>query len=221
MIIPKLRLWIKSKLQKVTYGSQSFTWKNHPYHYFVHSYNYTWLNERAVEVPLVWPAVQQQYQAGHSGAVLEIGNVLSHYFPTHHTVVDKYEVAAGVINRDIVDFQPHQKYRLIVAISTLEHVGWDEEPRDKAKFGKAIAHLQTLLESGGKLLITVPLGYSPYCDAYLNSVASQKLTWTALQRVDAANRWRQVPITKRLLQKARYNEPFPNANVVLVGEYTK
>jgi hypothetical protein len=38
--------------------------------------------------------------------VLEVGNVLSHYFPVHHDVLDKYEKAKGVINEDVVEFSP-------------------------------------------------------------------------------------------------------------------
>jgi hypothetical protein len=59
--------------------------------------------------------------------ILEIGNVLSHYFPVNHDIVDKYEKADGVINQDVVHFYSPKKYDLIVSVSTLEHVGWDED----------------------------------------------------------------------------------------------
>ena len=68
-----------------------------------------------------------------SGKVLEVGNVLSWYGPVHHDVLDKYEVTSGVINQDVVDFVPRHQYNVIVAISTIEHVGWDETPRDPTK----------------------------------------------------------------------------------------
>ena len=42
--------------------------------------------------------------------LLEIGNVLSHYFKWDHDVVDKYEKVEGVINEDVVDFRPSKKY---------------------------------------------------------------------------------------------------------------
>jgi hypothetical protein len=35
-------------------------------------------------------------------------------------VVDKYEKDVGVINEDIVDFQPGRSYELIISISTLD-----------------------------------------------------------------------------------------------------
>jgi hypothetical protein len=57
-------------------------------------------------------------------------------------VADKYEVSPGVINKDIVEFVPPQKYDLIVSISTLEHVGWNEQPREPTKLLRAIEHLR-------------------------------------------------------------------------------
>ena len=44
-------------------------------------------------------------------------------------MVDKYERAPGVVNRDVLDLDDLGHFELVVAISTLEHVGWDEEPR--------------------------------------------------------------------------------------------
>jgi hypothetical protein len=80
-----------------------------------------------------------------------VGNVLSHYFSVNHDVVDKYEKAEGVINRDIIDFHPSKEYDLIISISTLEHVGWDEDIsdhkilHDPSKILRAIENLRGLL----------------------------------------------------------------------------
>src|SRR3990167_2732239 len=114
----------------LTRSIRTFTIDQHSYHYFCHPYNTTLANERIVEVPIIWREVQR-YQPQR---VLEIGNVLHHYFPIKHWVVDKYEKAPGVINRDVVEFYPRQRFDLIVAISTLEHVGWDESPPQPRKF---------------------------------------------------------------------------------------
>ena len=73
----------------------SFAWDGARLPYFVHDYHYTWLNERAVEVALALDLLER-----HPGAsVLEVGNVLGHYVPFEHTVVDKYEQAAGRAQR--------------------------------------------------------------------------------------------------------------------------
>jgi hypothetical protein len=83
-------------------ASRTFTFQGEVYRYFYHPYNITWRNERAVEVPIVWKIVNKY--VGRN--VLEVGNVLSHYFPVHHDVLDKYEKAKGVINEDVVEFSP-------------------------------------------------------------------------------------------------------------------
>src|SRR6266516_2600109 len=79
----------------------------------------TWHGERAVEIPLVMDMVRK-YQGKN---ILEVGNVLSHHVRFEHDTLDKYEIAEGVTNADIVDFTSEKKYDLIVSISTLEHVG--------------------------------------------------------------------------------------------------
>ena len=68
-------------------GSFSYAGRTHPL--FHHPYHYTWLNERAVEVPVFRALVAGQAPAH----VLEVGNVLSHYGPVGHEVVDRYERA--------------------------------------------------------------------------------------------------------------------------------
>ena len=71
------------------------------------------------------------------GQGAEIGNVLAHYVETDHLRVDKYEQAEGVQNLEVLDFDPGP-LDWIIAISTLEHVGWDEEPRDPGKAVRAL-----------------------------------------------------------------------------------
>ena len=89
------------------------------YRYLYDRHKFTWLTERAVEVPVAQALVDQHAP----DKVLEIGNVLSHYRPQQHLVVDKYEQAPGVLNRDVLDLGGLGRFDLIVAISTLEHVG--------------------------------------------------------------------------------------------------
>lgn len=133
------------------------------YPYFLHGYNLTWCNERAVEIPILWAAVC----ARRGGRVLEVGNVLSHYFATEHEILDKFEAGDSICHDDVASFRSPRRYDLIVSISTLEHVGWDEEPQDAGKIERAIANLTAHLAPGGCLLVTLPLGYNPPMDAQL------------------------------------------------------
>jgi SAM-dependent methyltransferase len=157
------------------------------YRYLFDRHKFTWLTERAVEVPVAQSLVDQHA----ADRVLEIGNVLSHYRPQQHAVVDKYEQAPGVLNRDVLDLAGLGQFDLIVAISTLEHVGWDESPRDPGKAVRAIGILRSLLAPGGLLAITVPVGYNTAFDAALRSGEVPLKRAVALRRA-GGTRWREV-----------------------------
>ncbi|HEY7821343.1 MAG TPA: hypothetical protein VIG24_00835, partial [Acidimicrobiia bacterium] len=124
-----------------------------------HQYNDTIQNERAVEL-----AVAFQFLSEVSGKGLEVGNVTSHYRPPSHRIVDLYEQADGVDNVDLFDIAG--TYDWILTISTIEHVRWDVE-RDLTAGGRAIRHLRSLLRPGGRMLVTVPLGWNYALDGLL------------------------------------------------------
>ena len=168
----------------------TFGHDGHALPYLRHAYNYTWLNERAVEVPL---AAAVLTEAGDR-RVLEVGNVLAHYLPVSHPVVDKYEQAPGVHNVDVVDIDLPGPFDLVLAISTLEHVGFDEEVRDPGKPARGIAHLASLLAPGGRLWCTFPVGYNPALDEGLRTGGLGFTRLTALRRTGRDNRWEQVPV---------------------------
>ena len=187
-----------------------FKFQGKKYNYICRRYNATWRNERAVEIPIVWQEVQKY----NPKKVLELGNVLSHYFKVSHDIVDKYETAPGVINKDIVGFSPKKKYDLIVGISTLEHVGWDEKPKSKTKTLAAVKHMTTLLKKNGLLLLTIPVGHNPYLDEYAKENAFQFDRVSFMQRVSHSNRWRQIDC---LPKNIKYGHPYPNANVLAIA----
>ena len=190
----------------------TFKFNKKSFNYLFSTYNGSWANERSVEIPVIWDKVKN-YKASD---VLEIGNVLSHYFPIKHKVVDKYEKDDEVENIDIVNFKSKKKYSLIVSISTLEHVGWDEKIKDPKKIKLAIKKLVGHLKVGGDLWVTLPLGYNPHLDKSLqnNELPFDKLLF--LERVSLFGIWRQV--SKKIInKKPKYNYPFPNANVICIG----
>lgn len=143
---------------------RGFRFQGRRYPFLVARYNLTWVNERQVEVPVARAALRDS----PGPRILEVGNVLSHYGPVRHVVVDKYERAPEVRNEDFLD-HAGGPYDLIVAISTFEHIGWDEPDRDPAKFLRALHKARTLLAPGGRLVATVPLGYNPAVDAFVRA----------------------------------------------------
>jgi hypothetical protein len=167
---------------------RTFTFRNREYPYFFHRYNLTWRNERAVEIPIA-----RVILSGYAGKrVLEVGNVLSHYDTVSYDVVDKYERGDGVINQDIVCYEPGNEYDLIMCISTLEHIGFDEPEKDPDKPSAAMRRLESLLAPGGELVVTFLLGHNPALDEKL---AHGQLGFTELytmRRKRLLNIWSQV-----------------------------
>ena len=188
-----------------------YTFQGKTYTQFWHRYNSTWRNERAVEIPIIRGVVRES-----SGArILEVGNVLSHYGPVSHDVVDKYEKAEGVINEDICNYPPFKKYDLILSISTLEHVGWDEEPRRPEKILGAFENLKCLLARGGRIVVTLPLGYNGPMDQWVREGKIALARQFYLKRISSANVWREVDWND--VQNARFDDSVPTARELLVG----
>jgi SAM-dependent methyltransferase len=189
----------------------SFTFRGKPYRSFWHRYNATWRNERAAEIPIA-----RSFLAGiPPDKVLEIGNVLSHYGPISHEVVDKYEQAEGIRNEDVCDFKSERKYALILSISTLEHVGWDEGPRDETKVLRAFENLQSLLAPGGRLVVTFPLGYNPSLD---RMIEERRISFTErvyLKRKPRRNEWSEVSAAE--VRHPQYDWQAYEAHELLVG----
>lgn len=182
--------------------------------YFAHPYHYTWLNERAVEVALALDLLDQ-----HEGVdVLEIGNVLRHYADVAHPVVDKYERSPGVLNADVADLDLGRTFDLIMAISTLEHVGLDEAVADPAKPARAIERLRAHLRPGGLLWITHPVGYNPTLDEQIRTGDLGLTRLRALRRDDSRNVWREVPVEH--VWAARYDRLLYTAHGLVVAELT-
>jgi SAM-dependent methyltransferase len=190
-----------------------FRYRNRYYRYFDHEYNQTKLNERTIEVPIIWDTIGKYM----GKEILEVGNVLPHYYTFKHDVVDKFEQVSGVINEDIVDFSPGKRYDLIVSISTLEHVGYDEEPRDPQKIIRTVEHLKTLLKPGGRMMITLPVGYNRPMDELLKNGAMPFTEQYYLLRMTGDNQWAETGRDE--VMGAMYGSPFPYANGIVICIY--
>ena len=200
---------------RLSHKGKSFAVGKNRYAYFSHQYNYTWINERAIEIPIFLREVEKNKRKD----ILEIGNVLTHYFSMHHDVLDKYEKGIGVINKDVEKYKTKKKYDLIISISTLEHVGWDEKKKEKRKIQRSLINLHSMLKKNGKIMFTVPIGHNTFLD---ESIKNETLNLTKaiyLMRISPNNFWETT--TKAKAIKNKYNTPFPNANAVMLGIITK
>jgi len=186
-----------------------FAFDGRTYHYVWHEYGHTWRSERAVEVPIALA----ELATADPARTLEIGNVLSHFARTGHTVVDRYEKAPGVLNEDAASFSGGP-YDLVVSVSTLEHVGYDEEPREPDKAARAVRHLLGLVAPGGTMLATIPIGHNRVLD---DALMSGELGGTVsyLRRIKWL-KWEQVDPEDA---KVMYGWPWPGANAVAIARW--
>lgn len=193
-----------------------FVFNSTKHDYFYHHYNMTILNERFIEVPIV-----KEYLNDYIGEnILEIGNVLSHYFDvkkefsSNYTIVDKYETAPGVLNEDIIGYHPEKPFDLIVSISTIEHAGIDEpnEKRDYKKVNYIIRKINTMLSPGGTFVCTLPIGYHPTLQNDVNKLFDEVYY---LRRISETNRWEQCE--EEDIDGIIYGKPFNAANALIIG----
>lgn len=181
--------------------------------YFVHPYNKTWKNERAVEIALGQNFLDNNMTP--KSDLLEIGNVMNYYRELNHTVIDKYEDSPGILNQDLIDVDENKKYDLIMSISTFEHIGWDETPREPGKLAKAFQKLFALCKPQGKIFFTCPLGYNDELDGIVESQSLKFDRVYYLKRTNRHNDWVETELHDALLHK--YDSRFPNANAIFVG----
>ena len=193
-------------------GVQTFRIDGRELPYVVHPYNETYRNERAVELAVAFDWLDRQ----PAGPTLEVGHVLGHYRDIpNHTVVDLYEPAPGVLNVDALTYAPETRFQSIVAISTLEHVGFDEDDQDAGKTARLVDHLASLLVPGGELLVTFPLGYNRHLDDHLLAGTLGLDHVSIMRRTTTLGAWEQGTLED--VPRARYGFPFHHGNVIAVG----
>lgn len=194
---------------------RTFGFQGKEFRCFYARYNMTWAGERMVEIPVIKDTVDAHLPE----SVLEVGNVLSHYFPIKHRVVDKFERGSRVINSDILDYSPDQKFELIVSISTFEHIGFDDDSSGSSgqKIAAAIRHCRSLLSPKGRLIVTLPTGYNPDLDQLLEQGRLEAVRMDCLCRVGRRT-WRQCDLSEAL--RHPYRSAFPYANGVVFAEFS-
>ncbi len=203
---------------------REFTLGGRRYPYCYADFNHAWGTERTVEVPIALELLR--HSPPHQ--TLEVGNVLSHYAPTEHPVVDRFELGPHVVNQDVADYDPPGPLDLIVSVSTLEHVGWDEVPREQAKLPRVVRRLRSWLSPSGEAWVTVPLGYNRWLDRLLASGELGADRAFFLRRLSFDNRWAECSYDAAAT--ARYGgpidrivdrPPFPRANALGVLQFRR
>jgi len=198
-----------------TLKPSTFSFRKKTYPLLYHRYNTTWKNERCLEVPLVKSLIDNG-----AGDVLEIGNVLSHYYPLSWDVLDKFEKAERVINEDLLSFVPSKKYELVVSISTFEHIGFDDDlesnfKNSAEKIQRSFENItKNILKKNGKVAITAPIGYNPDMDSLIfkNGLKFDEIYF---YKKDGDGKWGSA--SKDEAEGSKYNYPHPYANCIALG----
>ena len=206
------RLWVVT--YRRLFGAKTFVMGGNEYPYFHHPCTFN--SDRTVEISLGRSFLEE---AKPGTRILEIGNVLSNFFPFTHDVLDKYEKAnrPGYFQEDIVDFKPDGSYDRIISISTLEHVGIDEDKYEPEKVLVALRRMKDFLAPGGIMMFTAPLGYSRCLDDSIRSNRAECQRYFFLKRISKDNRWREHDGSGPWL----HGSPYPHGNTLFVGYYTK
>ena len=204
--LEKVRVYCEAPIKKRTFGTEQFQWQDKSLAYAVASYNATWRNERAIEVPILIDFLK----ANQDRKILELGNVSHYYYNHQHTVVDKYETNPKIINQDIMEVSFPEAFDGILSISTLEHVGWDETPRSSDKILKSLDRLKSFTKDADNVLFSYPTGYNDYLDDMIAADALPFQEHHYYIRVDAANHWELTD--RKTALKAGYGKSFAGAN---------
>ena len=193
----------------------TFDYQGRPLSLAYHRHNATWSNERAVEGPIA-----EEYLDRYAGkSILEIGHVTPYYFDVHHLIIDKYEKASNsieVINQDFINFETDHIFDLILSISTVEHIGFDDDGDSREKIPLTISKCRSMLRPSGVFLMTVPLGYNPVLDELITTSELGCESVTYIRR-DARRKWARC--RKEDALRCEYGRPFAYANCIMVAEF--
>ncbi|MBD0359392.1 MAG: hypothetical protein ICV56_01595 [Nitrososphaeraceae archaeon] len=209
IIVRYLLAWCYKRFK----SSEGFKFCGNTYHYFFHPYVTTWRNERATIIPIIWDIVKKSRD--QKKRILEVGNVLSYYFKVDHDILDKYDIMDGVINEDVVDFNPSKRYDVIITLFTLSSVGSSEDPN---KVLRAISNLNRLLSQEGQIVAVLELGYNPEMDELLKSGELRFDKNYYLKKI-SGYRWKEVDGLD--FNDVKYDKSIPSPNQVIIGVINK
>jgi len=186
---------------------EMFVFQNRTYNYCRSFSRYSFSTERTIEIPIILAELNQNMK------ILEVGNVLHRHCNYKRDVVDKYEKGNNILNCDIIEFHSTEKYDRVVSISTLEHIGFDENIIDPDKTIHAVKKMIALTKPKGKVIISVPLGHNPYMDKH---VAEHKIPYTSIALMERTNKYTWIEIEYDPNREYICDYPYPLGNSIAI-----
>lgn len=206
---------------KKAHSTETFDFNGKKYLYLFHGRvagaGPSWKNERCVNIPVMWEAIEEYRR--NNKKVLELGNVISYALDIDHDVIDKYELMDGIINEDIVDFKPAIKYDLIVSVLCLQSVGWDEVPKDPPKLLRAVENMNNMLAPGGIMMISVGWGWNQYFEKLILD-GDFKFDKQWYLKKEKGFKWREVQSIDDI-KYLKYDEKSYTAQGIIIGIINK
>jgi len=136
-------------------------------------------------------------------------------------VVDKYEIFPGVINQDIEDFRLCDKFGLIISISTIEHIGLDDSPKDLEKAIRVLKKLKTkFLEEDGIMLVSFPINYNEKISEMINKNKISNFKIFCFKKTDQKyNLWEET--TYEEVKDIKHSQPVKAVCFLEINKKTK
>jgi len=125
-----------------------------------------------------------------------------------------------VKNIDIVDFKSKIKYDLIISISTMEHIGFEENYTNEINESKIInsfKNLKSLIKDNGTCIITIPINQNPILDKLIFQEQIQFEYKYYLKRISKSNEWIEIDLNDSNIYNIRYGKPYFGANCLFIG----
>ncbi|MBN2038801.1 MAG: hypothetical protein JW864_02095 [Spirochaetes bacterium] len=139
---------------------------------------------------------------------------MSYYFSCNHFIIDKFEHSTGVLNVDILDYAPKEKFDLIISIPTIEHVGYDDSVWNERNPENAIKYIKdNLIAKEGLGVITIPYGYNPYLDSCIKNGRLKEYDICYFKNISNLN-WKQCSFNE--ITDSKYDEKYHNAEALAV-----
>lgn len=135
-----------------------------------------------------------------------------------HDILDKYEIADGVIIEDVTEFHSLKRYDLIFSIITMQHVRSNESRRNSTKIIKAIENLKKILSHDGIILILHGLGENKEVHKLLET-GKIKLDKIFYLKKICKYKWRGAEWEE--VRNLEYDYSVPTARAVLIGVFAR
>lgn len=144
--------------------------------------------------------------------LVEVGAVTPYYLKINHPVVDPYDSYEGCIKLDAESVDLRGKN--VLCLSTVEHMGNADYGNKDLDESKPIRFLEKLESETNSFLVTWPIGARPILDEYI--FGGTKHNVVVLHRVSNEYPIWRVESDVNVLRRIKYNDPFPNANGLII-----